>query len=70
MHYAELARMINSERTLARIADSGFASIGDLIKKVLAELDRFEETAPAVPGFIEAKLGLKNQPPLPRHSDV
>ena len=68
MHYAELARMINSERTLARIADSGFASIGDLIKKVLAELDRFEESAPAVPGFIEAKLG----PPAPssRHSNV
>ena len=67
MHYAELARMINSERTLARIYDSGFASIGDLIKKVLAELDRFEESALAVPGFIEAKLGAA---PLPRHSDV
>ena len=68
MHFAELARMINSERTLARIADSGFASIGDLIKKVQAELDRFEESAPAVPGFLEAKLG----PPAPSscHSDV
>jgi len=51
MHYAELARMIKSERTLARIDDSGAASIGDLIKKVQTELNRFEESAPAVPGF-------------------
>ena len=67
MHYAELACKINSERTLARLADSGFASIGNLIKKVQAELDRFEESAPAVPGFLEAKLGAA---PSPRHSYV
>ena len=68
MHYAALARMINSERTLASLADSGFASIGELIKKVQAELDWFEESAPAVSGFLEAKLG----PPAPTfcHSDV
>ncbi len=57
MHYAELARMINGDRTLARISDSGFASFGDLIKKVQAELVRFEESAPAVPGLIEASSG-------------
>ncbi len=68
MRYGELARMINRERTLARIVDSGFASVGDLIKKVQAEYDRFEESAPAVPGFIEAKLG--PPAPSPRHSDV
>ncbi len=68
MHYAELARVISSERTLARIFDSGLASFGDLIKKVQAELDRFEESAPSVPGFIEAKLG--PSAPSPRHSDV
>ena len=65
MHYAEVARMINSERTLARISDSGF---GNLIKKVQTELDRFEESAPVIPGLLEAKLG----PPVSstRHSDV
>ncbi len=67
MHYDELARMINSKRTLARIANSGFACIGDLINKVQTELGRFEESAPAVPGFLEAKLGTA---PSPRHSDV
>ena len=68
MHYAEQARMINSERTLARIVDIGFASVGDLVKKVQEELDRFEESAPAVPGFLKAKLG----PPAlsPRNSNV
>ena len=68
MHFADLVRMINSERNLARISDSGFASIGDLIKKVQAELDRFEKSAPAVPGFLEAKL--EPPAPSPRHSDV
>jgi len=68
MHYAELARMINSERTRARISGSGFASVGDLIKKGQAELDRFEEYAPAISGFIEARSG--HPAPPPRHSDV
>ena len=68
MHYGELDRMINSERTLARISYSGFASVGGQIKKVQAELDRFEESAPAVPGLIEAKLS--PPAPSPRHSDV
>ena len=52
MHYGELVRIVNSERTLARISDSGFASIGDLIKKLQAKLDQLEESAAAVPGFI------------------
>jgi hypothetical protein len=62
MRYGELARIINSERTLARIADSGFASVGDLIKAVQAELNRFEESAPVVLGLIEAKLGPRRHP--------
>ena len=41
--------MIHNERTLARISDSRFASISDLIKKIQAELDRFEESAPTIP---------------------
>ena len=56
-HYGELARLIGAERTLARISDSAFASVGDLIKRVQGELDRFEEGAPAIPAFIENRLG-------------
>jgi hypothetical protein len=56
-HYGELARLINSERTLALLNDSSFASAGDLIKKVQAELDKIEENAPPVPGFIEKRIG-------------
>lgn len=52
-HYGELARLINSERTLALLDDSTFASVGDLIKKVQTELDKIEESAPPVPGFVE-----------------
>ncbi len=58
-HYGELARLINSERTLAILNDSSFASVGDLIKKVQADLDKIEEGAPPIPGFIEKKLGEK-----------
>jgi hypothetical protein len=68
MHHAEMARNRNTERTLARISDSGFSSIGDPIKKVQAELDRFEESAPSIPGFVEATLGSPVQ--TSRHSDV
>jgi hypothetical protein len=58
-HYGELARLINTERTLAILNDSSFASVGDLIKKVQADLDKIEEGAPPIPGFIAKKLGEK-----------
>lgn len=61
-HYGELARLINSERTLAIMNDSTFASVGDLIKKVQAELDKIEESAPPVPGFIEKRIGERTPP--------
>jgi hypothetical protein len=56
-HYGELDRLIGAERTIARISDSAFASVGDLIKRVQEELDRFEEGAPTIPAFIENRLG-------------
>ena len=56
-NYAELARLISSERTLSRLNDSSFSTPGDLIKRVHAELDRFEASAPPIPAFIEARLG-------------
>lgn len=58
-HYGELSRLINSERTLAILNDSSFASVGDLIKKVQADLDKIEEGAPPIPGFIAKKMGEK-----------
>ena len=63
-HYGELARLISSERTLSKLNDSSFASVGDLIKKVQADLDKIEENAPPIPGFIEKRLGPR-VPPSP-----
>ncbi len=51
-HYSELARLITSERALARLIDSTLASVGELIKKVQAELDRIEDGAPPIPDFL------------------
>ena len=66
-HYSELARLITSERALARLNDSTFASVGELIKKVQAELDRIEDGAPPIPEFIEKRLGVR-VPPSPARS--
>ena len=55
-HYSELARLISSERALARLNDSSYASVGELIKKVSAELDRIEDNAPPIPSFIEKRM--------------
>jgi hypothetical protein len=66
-HYSELARLITSERALARLNDSTFARVGELIKKVQAELDRIEDGAPPIPEFIEKRLGMW-VPPSPARS--
>ncbi len=66
-HYSELARLITSERVLARLNDLTFASIGELIKKVQEELYRIEDGAPPIPGFIEKRLGAR-VPPSPARS--
>ena len=58
--YGELCRMINSEEILVRMHDSTYASKGDFIRTVKAELDRIEDHAPPIPGFLEGKLGLKS----------
>ena len=58
-HYSELVQLITSERALARLDDLTFASIGELIKKVQAELDRIEGGAPPIPEFIEKRLGVR-----------
>ncbi len=61
-HYCELARLITSERALARLNDSTFGSVGELIKKVQADLDRIEDGAPPIPDFIEKRLGAQIPP--------
>ena len=66
-HHGELARLITAERALARLNDSTFASVGELIKKVQSELDRLEDGAPPIPGFIEKRLGAR-VPPSPARS--
>jgi hypothetical protein len=66
-HYGELARLISSERTLSKLNDSSFASVGDLIKKVSADLDHIEDGAPPIPGFVEKRLGPR-VPPSPTPS--
>ena len=58
--YSEVVRMINSEETLMRLNDSSYASRGDFIKAVQNELDRIEDHAPPIPGFLETKLGVKS----------
>jgi len=43
-----------------RLNDSTYASRGDFIKQVQAELDRIEDHAPPIPGFLEERLGVKS----------
>ena len=66
-HYSELARLITSERALARLNDSTLVSVGELMKKVQAELDRIKDGAPPITEFIEKKLGMR-VPPSPARS--
>jgi hypothetical protein len=66
-HYSELARLIPSERALARLNDSTFASIGELIKKAQMELGRMEDGALPIPDCIEKRLGAR-VPPSPARS--
>ncbi len=55
-HCSELARLIISERALARLNNLTFTSVGELIKTVQVELDRIEDGAPPIPILIEKKL--------------
>ena len=58
--YGDVCRMINSEEILMTLNDSTYASRGDFIRTVKAELDRIEDHAPPIPGFLEEKLGVKS----------
>ena len=58
--YSEVVRMINTEEALMRLHDSSFASMADFIKTVQNELNRIEDHAPPIPGFLETKLGIKS----------
>ena len=50
--YGEISRMISTEVTLTRLQDSTFASMADFIKVVSAEINRVEDHAPPIPGFL------------------
>ena len=50
--YSEVIRMINTEETLYRLNDSTFATRGDFIRQMQAELNRIEDQAPSIPGFL------------------
>ena len=58
--YSEVVRMINSEETLFRLNDSTYASRGDFIRHIQAELNRIEDHAPPVPASIQDMLKLKS----------
>ena len=50
--YGEISRMISTEVTLTRLQDSSFASMAEFIKTVSAEINRVEDHAPPIPGFL------------------
>ena len=55
LKYGELHRMIRSELVLLRRNDSSYASAEDFLKQCQHELNRIEESAPAVPEHIGVK---------------
>ena len=55
LKYGELHRMIRSEMLLLRRNDSSYASAEDFLKRCQNELNRIEETAPAVPEHVGIK---------------
>jgi hypothetical protein len=55
LKYSELHRMIRSELVLLRRNDSSYASAEDVLKQCQIELNRIEESAPAVPEHIGIK---------------
>jgi len=61
-HSSELAQLITSERALARLNDSTFASVWELIKKVQVEFDRIENNVPPILNFSE-KIKVRHASP-------
>ena len=56
LRYSELYRQIRAELVLLRMNDSSYASSTEYLKICAAELNRIEESAPAVP-----------EPAVPKH---
>jgi len=57
--YSELYRQIRAEVVLLRMNESSYASSTDFLKACAAELNRIEESAPAVPEHVSKRLGAK-----------
>ena len=57
--YSKIHRPIRVELVLLCMNDSAFASNTDFVKAIQHEIDRVEESAPSMPGFIEVKIGAK-----------
>jgi hypothetical protein len=59
LRYSELHWQIRAELVLLRMNDSSYASSTDFLKTCVAELNRIEESAPAVPEHVSKRLGAK-----------
>ena len=59
LKYSELHRLIRSELVLIHCQDSSYASSTDFLKTCAAELNRIEESAPAIPELISKRVGAK-----------
>ena len=59
LRYSELHRLIRAELVLIHCQDSSYASSTDFLKKCVEELNRIEESAPAIPELISKRVGAK-----------
>jgi hypothetical protein len=57
--YNELHRLIRAEVMLIHCQDSSYASSTDFLRIYAAELNRIEESAPAVPDHVSKRVGAK-----------
>jgi hypothetical protein len=55
--YSEIHKSIRVELGLLRMNDSAFANNTYFMKAIQHEIDRIEESAPSIPGFVEVKIG-------------
>ena len=59
LRYSDLHRKIRAELVLLWMNDSSYASSTDFLKTCVAELNRIEESAPAVSEHVSKRLGAK-----------
>ena len=57
--YCELRRQIRAELVLLKMKDSNCASPREVLKQCTAELNRVEESAPAIPKHVIKRVGAK-----------